>query len=235
MNHILKAWPEPFEAVWSGRKTYEIRRNDRDYQVGDVLELFEWDPQARMYLGRSIAATVKYMTRGGGWGLPAEICVLGIRIRQRRQGQPSEEEETVGAAEEIQDERESWHVVVSAWLANNDPEVDFDLIDELHRAVDERAELVARCKKVEAALVGLAVFVNPSPSHRFDELASRFYSATGIMAPGKSVAAEMAMSQPPDDARRAAYEEWLRKHLLELHTAAVAALAGSDPSPEPAT
>jgi hypothetical protein len=38
-QHELKTDPEAFDAVASGAKTFELRRNDRDYQVGDVLVL----------------------------------------------------------------------------------------------------------------------------------------------------------------------------------------------------
>lgn len=41
--HRLKTDPEVFEEVASGRKPFELRRADRDYQVGDVLELHEYD------------------------------------------------------------------------------------------------------------------------------------------------------------------------------------------------
>lgn len=44
--HALKIWPAAYEAALSGAKTFELRLNDRDYQVGDVLELNEWDPTA---------------------------------------------------------------------------------------------------------------------------------------------------------------------------------------------
>lgn len=75
--HDLKTWPEPFEAVWSGVKTYEIRKDDRDYKVGDTLQLNEWDPSDGTYSGRSVTALVTYLTRGA-WGIPDGIVVMGI-------------------------------------------------------------------------------------------------------------------------------------------------------------
>jgi uncharacterized protein DUF3850 len=42
MIHELKCWPEFFDALWNGRKTFEVRRNDRNYRVGDTLSLHEW-------------------------------------------------------------------------------------------------------------------------------------------------------------------------------------------------
>jgi hypothetical protein len=44
MKHELKTWTEFFQAVKSGAKTFEIRENDRDYKVGDVLWLREFLP-----------------------------------------------------------------------------------------------------------------------------------------------------------------------------------------------
>ena len=42
--HELKTWPEFFTETRSGRKKFELRRNDRDFRVGDQLLLKEWDP-----------------------------------------------------------------------------------------------------------------------------------------------------------------------------------------------
>lgn len=42
--HELKAWPQFFERLVDGSKPFEIRRNDRNYQVGDKLRLQEFVP-----------------------------------------------------------------------------------------------------------------------------------------------------------------------------------------------
>ena len=61
MKHILKTWPEYFQAVWSGEKTFEVRVYDRDYQVGDVLVLKEFDPKTKEYTGSALCKKVTYL------------------------------------------------------------------------------------------------------------------------------------------------------------------------------
>ncbi len=78
VTHDLKTWREPFEAVWTGRKRYEIRRNDRNYQVGDLLRLREWDQRAEEYTGRIVTVEVRYMTDGGTWDIPTGVCVMSF-------------------------------------------------------------------------------------------------------------------------------------------------------------
>lgn len=57
--HHLKCLPEHFEMVIKGMKPFEIRFNDRCYQVGDFLHLMEWNGD---YTGREITKYVPYMT-----------------------------------------------------------------------------------------------------------------------------------------------------------------------------
>jgi hypothetical protein len=75
----LKCHPEPFEGLWSGRKPYEVRRADRPYAVGLELLLREWEPRAGRYTGREVHAVITWITPPGSWGLPEDLCVLGIR------------------------------------------------------------------------------------------------------------------------------------------------------------
>ncbi len=83
-RHELKAWPAYFEAVKSGVKTFEVRKNDRGYQVGDDLVLNEWSPDKGGYTGRKIHRMITYIfdegsaTRLGHTGWPVDTVVLGL-------------------------------------------------------------------------------------------------------------------------------------------------------------
>lgn len=44
MIHELKTWPGFFSALKKGEKTFELRRNDRDFVKGDTLVLKEFHP-----------------------------------------------------------------------------------------------------------------------------------------------------------------------------------------------
>lgn len=80
--HDLKCWKEPFEAVKSGDKAFEYRLNDRDYNVGDVLHLQEWDPVSREYTGRELWRQVTYILKSG-FGLPDGYCIMSIDYLRR--------------------------------------------------------------------------------------------------------------------------------------------------------
>ncbi|MBO0962511.1 DUF3850 domain-containing protein [Neobacillus sp. MM2021_6] len=60
LTHDLKILPEYFSAVREGLKTFEIRKNDRDYQVGDTVELLEYDRDH--YTGDSLLCEITYIT-----------------------------------------------------------------------------------------------------------------------------------------------------------------------------
>lgn len=49
-HHELKIWPEHYEAVKSGRMTFQMRRNDRDFKKGDTVCLNEFCPKTNGYL-----------------------------------------------------------------------------------------------------------------------------------------------------------------------------------------
>jgi hypothetical protein len=74
-KHELKTWPEFFVPVLDGRKTFEIRKNDRDFQVGDCLELYEWHPKVEAYTGR---ATVRYVSYITAFGQYPGYVVMGL-------------------------------------------------------------------------------------------------------------------------------------------------------------
>ncbi|ASS66241.1 ASCH/PUA domain-containing protein [Paenibacillus sp. RUD330] len=59
--HHLKIWPEFFQAVYDQQKTFEVRKADRPYRVGDELLLREWDPAEEGYTGRDCSRKVLYI------------------------------------------------------------------------------------------------------------------------------------------------------------------------------
>ena len=76
--HVLKCWPEFFRATLAGDKPFEVRENDRNYQVSDWLLLREWEPGAEEYADRAILAKVTYVLDDPRFVLPGYV-VMGIR------------------------------------------------------------------------------------------------------------------------------------------------------------
>lgn len=70
-----------FESVADGRKTVELRRDDRAYAVGDRLRLREWDPATQHYTGAQVMADVRHVLRDpdGRWLQPG-IVALSIVV-----------------------------------------------------------------------------------------------------------------------------------------------------------
>lgn len=86
MLHELKTDGEMFQAVKEGRKTFEIRKNDRNFKVGDELWLKETlhtgkemaEGQPLEYTERIIAVTVTYVLPGPIYGLVDGWCVMSV-------------------------------------------------------------------------------------------------------------------------------------------------------------
>ena len=78
MIHALKEHPEHFNNVISGKKTFEVRKNDRDYKTGDLLALNEYDPEKKIYTGRSCLVYIDYILNDEQYCLPGHI-VMSIK------------------------------------------------------------------------------------------------------------------------------------------------------------
>lgn len=77
MIHELKIATEYFEKVVSKEKLFEIRYNDRNFQVGDTLKLQEY--QDGTYTGRIIYVKVTYILQGFE-GLQPNYVVLSVQL-----------------------------------------------------------------------------------------------------------------------------------------------------------
>lgn len=58
--HYLKIWPSYFKDVKSGIKPFEVRKNDRDYKVGDTLILEEFNPDTKTCTGAWAPREITY-------------------------------------------------------------------------------------------------------------------------------------------------------------------------------
>ena len=76
-THELKVWPKYFNDIKSGKKKFEVRRDDRNFKVGDTLTLMEFSAISG-YSGRSIQRKIIYKLPGGEFGIHSGYCVLGL-------------------------------------------------------------------------------------------------------------------------------------------------------------
>lgn len=59
MLHRVKTEPKYFADSMNGLKDFEVRWNDRNYQVGDLLELEEWTAEGNT--GKTLTRRIKYI------------------------------------------------------------------------------------------------------------------------------------------------------------------------------
>lgn len=80
--HRLKTWPAHFAAVRDGTKRFELRRDDRPFDVGHCLLLEEWEPaKGGGYTGHVLSVRVRYILREATAdvpGLAPGYCILSI-------------------------------------------------------------------------------------------------------------------------------------------------------------
>jgi len=90
-EHELKTDPEPFNDVWCGLKTFDIRHNDRGFMEGDLLILKETTYTGSQirggmpleYAGREIIVVVRHILYGAGndYGLDGTWVIMSIHVQ----------------------------------------------------------------------------------------------------------------------------------------------------------
>ena len=78
MIHKLKTWRGYFEDVEKGIKTFELRKNDRGFVVGDILLLQEWNKNKEEYTGNELRFKISYILHGGSFGLDEGFCIMSL-------------------------------------------------------------------------------------------------------------------------------------------------------------
>ena len=80
-EHELKCYSQYFQRIVTGQKTFEIRKNDRDFQVGDTLILREFDmKKGHPHYGcATCICEIVYMTN---YEQKDDYVVLGIKVKE---------------------------------------------------------------------------------------------------------------------------------------------------------
>jgi len=78
--HELKTLAPYWDAVDRGEKTFEVRRDDRGFQKGDVLRLYRTDDFNAIgwKTGRVIERRISYILTGGQFGIEPGFVVLAL-------------------------------------------------------------------------------------------------------------------------------------------------------------
>lgn len=75
MHHELKCEAKYYDAIIRGKKKFELRKNDRDFQPQDtftLIEVFDGIPTGK----RTPALEIQYVFKGGEYGLDPEYCIF---------------------------------------------------------------------------------------------------------------------------------------------------------------
>jgi len=80
--HELKCWQVYYEALENGSKTFEYRKNDRNFQVGDMLSITLFDPAKNTLFKNHILYFIITYILQGVMNLPNGYCILGIKSSQ---------------------------------------------------------------------------------------------------------------------------------------------------------
>lgn len=73
---VLKLQQPFFDDVYFNRKEFEVRKNDRNFEVGDRIKFLEFPYDA---LQKFVIKDVKYILEGGQYGIEKGYVVLGLK------------------------------------------------------------------------------------------------------------------------------------------------------------
>lgn len=91
-EHILKTHAGAWDAIERGEKRFEVRRNDRFFQSGDVVVLRRLTDGDTFYLDhrngkpRELRFRIGWMLQGGQFGLEPGYCVFQLEPEEAPHG-----------------------------------------------------------------------------------------------------------------------------------------------------
>jgi len=100
VNHELKLSRVYFKHVKSGKKTFEIRKNDRNYRLNDTIEFLEtmfrfsemkW---SEIYTSERFYAQITYVLNAVQ-GLHSDYCIFGINVINKETMESSQDAQSI--------------------------------------------------------------------------------------------------------------------------------------------
>ena len=76
-HHHLKIETKYYQATEQGLKTFELRKNDRNFKVLDMVYLEEVVNDVPT--GRELIKEIIYILHGGQYGLDKDYCILQLK------------------------------------------------------------------------------------------------------------------------------------------------------------
>lgn len=89
--HHRNIHPDIFVEFILCRKTFEYCKNDKDYRVGDILCLYEWDESRNLSTGVMYGYDITYILYGPDEGVPEGYCILALRMIAVDDAEPYED------------------------------------------------------------------------------------------------------------------------------------------------
>lgn len=80
--HQVKCWMRYFPAIADGIKNFDLRKDDRGYNVGDEIVFEEYQLSTKEYTGRVVRRRIKYILRDFE-GLFPDYCILGLEYTKQ--------------------------------------------------------------------------------------------------------------------------------------------------------
>jgi hypothetical protein len=79
-THLLKTIQPYFDDISLGKKPFELRKNDRNFKLGDIILLIEYNPVSDQIIPKIIATRVTYFMGDNHAGIEQGYCILGVTV-----------------------------------------------------------------------------------------------------------------------------------------------------------
>lgn len=84
INHVKKIQSEYFWDILNNNKRFEIRKNDCNYQVGDIVKLVEYNSDKQVETNSYIVVKITYILKDiPQYGLDKDYCIFGFIICEK--------------------------------------------------------------------------------------------------------------------------------------------------------